>query len=86
VIAQIIEKLELKEIGSISKMPRTSAACLNNIRRCLNFLKENKSKVDPNELYCEQGVLEGCPLAIISVIQQIYQAYSINIAKLDSQM
>ena len=76
----------MKDLPSITKMPRTSASCLNNIKKCLSFLRENKSKVDPNELYCEQEVLEGNPAAITQVIDEIYKAYSININKIDEQM
>lgn len=85
VFAKIIEKLELKELSSISKTPRTSASCLNNIKKALSFLRENKPKVDPSNLYCEQSVLEGDPAAIAQVFEELYKAYSINIAKLDNQ-
>lgn len=86
VLSQILEKLELREIPSVSKMPRTSAACLHNIKKCLAFLREQKAKVDPNNLYCEQEVLEGNPVAISRVIDEIYKAYAIAISKLDRRL
>ena len=86
VLAKIIEKLEIKEIPSVSKMPRTSAACLHNIKKCLSFLRDHKSKVDPNNLYCEQGILEGDPVSIGQTIEEIYKAYTISIAKIDQHM
>ena len=82
----MIEKLELKEIPSIAKTPMTSAACLQNIKKCLAFLRENKPKVDVSELYCEQAILEGSPEAIVSVVDQLYKAYNITIARIDQKM
>ena len=82
----MIEKLEMKELTSITKTPRTTAACLNNIKRCLTFLRDSKAKVNPNELYCEQMILEGCPSAIATVIDQLYKAYNIKISKIDQKM
>lgn len=86
VIAQVIERLEMREVPSIVKTPRTSAACLNNIRRCLAYLRESKQKVDINQLYCEQELLEGSPAAVCTVFDQIFSAYSIKINKLDKKM
>lgn len=82
----MIEKLEMRDLPSINKTPRNTAACLNNIKRCLKFLRENKPKVEPNQLYCEQEVLEGIPAAILQVIDQIVKAYSINLSKIEKQM
>lgn len=82
----MIEKLELKEISSIAKTPRTSAACLHNIKKCLTFLRENKPKVDVSQLFCEQAILEGDPFAISTVVDELYKAYSITISKIDQKM
>lgn len=86
VLAKMIEKLELKEVASISKTPRTSAACLHNIKKCLAFLRDNKPKVEVSQLFCEQAILEGDPLAIIAVVEELYKAYGITISKIDQKM
>lgn len=67
-------------------MPRTSAACLHNIKKCLAFLRDHKSRVDPSNLYCEQGVLEGDPSSIVAVVGEVSKAYATAIARLDSRM
>lgn len=76
----------MKELKSINKTPRTTAACINNLKRCLNFLRTSKSRVAINELYLEQAVLQGSPLAIYSVFEQIYKAYPLNIKKLQTKV
>ena len=85
-IAQVIEKLEMREVPSIVKTPRTTAACLNNIRRCLAFLRDSKQKTDTSVLYCENGILEGDPISICTVFDQICAAYSIKIDKIDKRV
>lgn len=65
--------------------PRTSAACLNNIRRCLKFLKKSSNKINPNNLLCEDKILEGNPIAISGVVDEIYKSYHIAIRSLEKQ-
>lgn len=84
VIAKIIEKLEMKEVHGLNKTPRTAASCLNNLRRCLTILRENK-KTDQYKLHCEQGLLEGNPQAVCDVVEQIVQGYSVSLGKLETQ-
>lgn len=76
----------MKDLNHITAAPRTTAACLNNIKRCLSFLRDSKPKADPNMLYVEQAVLEGQPAAISQVFDEIYKAYDISVAKIDKKM
>jgi hypothetical protein len=85
-MSQIVEKLELREIGNVNKTPRTNAACLNNIRRVLSFMREQKPKVDPSKLHIEQQILEGDPDAISTFFEQLTLAYAVNLGKLEHRM
>lgn len=85
-MSQVVEKLEMREIGNINKTPRTNAACLNNIRRVLNFLRDYKQKVDISKLHIENEILEGDPEAISTFFQQVAAAYSVNLGKLEQRM
>lgn len=85
-MTQVVEKLELREVGNINKTPRTNAACLNNIKRVVSFLRDNKPKVDPTKLHIENQILEGDPDAIFAFFEQVNVAYSVHLQKLEQRV
>ena len=85
VLAEVLGKLSSQSVSHIEKNPRTTAACLNNIKRCLRFLSQGSNKVDVNKLYCEDLILKGEPMAIAGIFGEVYKAYGIVIKRLEKQ-
>lgn len=76
-LAHIVESCERRKggIGGINKTPRTTAARLQNIRRVLEVLKDNK-RMPLDYLWSENEIAEGNMTVIIKLLEQIRNAYA----------
>ena len=65
--------------------PRTTAACLNNIKRTLSYLRKSNNKIDPNYLYIHDEILQGIPRAIVNYFNEVAKGYQNQIRNLEKQ-
>jgi hypothetical protein len=74
-LAKLIQRLERCDpISGVTQQPKSRAQKLQNIRKVLNFLSQNK-KIPLSALSIEEEILEGNSIAIVDLLLKIKDVY-----------
>ncbi len=79
-LAEIVEKLELKEIRGIDKKPIRTGAIVNNLNRVLEILR-NRKNMNPRYLWSNKEIMQGDKEVIWGLLYDMQQEYTKNVKK-----
>ena len=85
VLARLIEKLDMIDLTSVNYNPKTKAHSKNNIKRVLNYIRENKPDISANLLHCDDEIFEGNSQNISNLLCAIHKKYKNKLKSMEIQ-